>query len=809
MIEQNLHGTWDLSMINTQETYPIQIPGDNISALLENGVISDPYFRDNEKDLQWIGRKDWKFSKILTVDKEILKSNSIFLHFDSIDTCSEIFLNGALIGTTKNMFRRYRFDVKKHILEGKNKLEVIIFSAENKAIELQSQIDYKIPHCEYPIQSPSRNFVRKNQSHAGWDWGPCLMVSGLYGRVSLCGTPLERIEYSHNIIEKNGINWKVTTKIGIYSDVSGDCNINVQCHTSKKDKKITLVKGFQEIEMEIDIENPKLWWPNGCGEQNLYDLKITTTNDAVKKRIGFREIEVINEKDSSGINFYFKINGIDLYIKGTNWIPLDALPSRETNERLKHYLDSTKEANMNMIRIWGGGKYEDDFFYDYCDEIGLLVWQDFMFGCSMYPSDKEFLDEVKQEVEYQMLRLKDHPSIAIWCGNNENEVLFDYFKESDKKKEKYCFDYFKLNEETIGNTVKKIDPSRTWWPSSPWTCDNTFDDLTNQGDFHSWEVWQQCKSFDHFYTINPRFCSEFGFQSFSSPPVVKSFANKNDFNLTSPAVEHHQKNTAGNSIITNTIMRYFRFPESFEELLYLSQVQQAMAYTVASEYWRSLRPYCMGILYWQLNDNWPVASWSSIEYDGRWKPLHYAIKNYFRPQHISLIKKNETCVDLYAFNDSLEELNCSIVVEKRSFSGEIKDKLIFKANVPANSKKLIDTLEIETGNTNYFYTASTEIGYKIIENHLFVTEPKRCSILKNKITKEVRIDKEKLTVTLSSDVPAFYVFIECDNPNVKYSDNFFHLMPENNKTIEIHSTDNERLEIKDFKIHSLRNYKSN
>lgn len=669
-----LHGRWELNRLSDGTRIPIEIPGDNMSALYEAGAIPDPYYGKNELELQWIGREDWLFTTTFSLSVDFLDNHHLYLNFDCIDTFAEVRVNGTLVGTASNMFLRHRFNVKGQLKAGLNSLEVLIFSPEKRAAEAAEILPYPVPHSVYPVQSPGRNLVRKAQCHAGWDWGPCLMVSGLYGEISLNASPLERIESVHSNITRKEEYWEVEVITTIVSSGPGEITLSAACGGAGIREKVAVRRGSQEKVLRLEVKNPDLWWPAGHGEQPLYDLNVSTDNHALSRKIGFRSVQVVTEDDERGIGMVFRVNGRDIFCKGANWIPMDALPARESEARYEDLLGSAVKANMNMIRLWGGGKYEDDRFYEICDRLGLMVWQDFMFACSLYPADKEFLENVRRETEYQIQRLKDHPSIVLWCGNNENVGALGWFEESRENRDRYLIDYFKLNEAVVAETVKRLDPLRKWWSSSPSAGEGDFSDCwhdDSKGDMHYWSVWHEGKPFEAYYDVIPRFCSEFGFQSFSSPNLIESFTPADQRNITSPVMEHHQKNQRGNTIIATTLSRYFRFPESFEETLYLSQIQQALAITTAVEYWRTQRPRCMGALYWQLNDNWPVASWSSLEYGGQWKPLHYRARRFFAPRHLVLFQKEPGRIKIYGCSDEPEDLAGTLEIRRMAFDGSI------------------------------------------------------------------------------------------------------------------------------------------
>ncbi|WP_036827058.1 glycosyl hydrolase 2 galactose-binding domain-containing protein, partial [Photobacterium sanctipauli] len=487
---------------------------------------------------------------------------------------------------------------------GENTIEITLHRNDLEAAKRAERLPFPVPWAVGNNQIPHMNTLRKTQCHAGWDWGICLLVSGIYQSISL--TKVEQVRLSQVRTEQH---WQ--------SD--GSCQLDVivdfeQLTTTNSPTTLAITFdgnaynlplpisdiGSRQYRHSIAIAQPRRWWPAGYGEQALYSLDVQlygaighsqtiSHSQAVSKQIGLRELELDTQTDAIGSAMTFKVNGKAIMAKGANWIPLDALPSSHTPERYRQLLENAVAANMNMLRVWGGGMYEQDIFYELCDKLGLLVWQDLMFACALYPSTPEFLADVEAEVCDQVQRLNDHPSIALWCGDNEVIGAIGWYPESRANRERYVVNYDRLNR-TLAQVVKREDPSRRFWASSPCNGELDFGDAwhnDNKGDMHFWDVWHSGKSFDAYHSVKPRFCSEFGYQSWPSLPTVKTFAKPDEWNVTSPTFEQHQKNGRGNSIITEMFTRYFRFPSSFDNMLYLSQVQQALAIKTASEYWRA------------------------------------------------------------------------------------------------------------------------------------------------------------------------------------------------------------------------------
>ncbi|MEA1911146.1 MAG: glycoside hydrolase family 2 protein, partial [Spirochaetota bacterium] len=511
----------------------------------------------------------------------------------------------------------------------------------------------------------------------------------------------------------------------------------------------------------------------------------------------------------TGISMLFRINGRDIFAKGANWIPIDALPENETEEKYETLLNDVVDANMNMLRVWGGGQYENDVFYQKCDQKGILIWQDFMLSCALYPSHSDFLKNVEEEVTYQINRLKDHPSIALWCGNNEDIGALTWFEESRNNRDRYLIDYDRLNEGVVGRLVRSLDPDRRWWPSSPSAgegdySDNWHDD--SKGDMHYWSVWHEGKPFESYYDIIPRFCSEFGYQSFPGIESVKSYAGMDQLNISSPDMIHHQKNERGNSIITSSFIRYFRFPLKFEDFLYLSQVQQAYAIRTAIEYWRAMRPICMGTLYWQLNDNWPVASWSSIEYSGKWKLLHYAAKEFYKPVHLSVFSKDKKKIEIYGLNDTDKDISGLLLIEIMGFDGTILEKKEYKVKLNIDSSTKLNEYFISENldfRTNYFLIATFTSSEISTNNYSFLALPRECNLKKAVFKTKISEPGKNIEIQMNTDLPAFFVQPELEVLG-RFSDSGFLLLPGKTKTIIFKPDKNMEIE----KIESTLNIRN-
>jgi beta-mannosidase len=669
----DLSGPWTLTSADGDITAPITLPGDVHSALLAAGLIPDPYAGRNERDVQWVAEKDWAIERRFDVAPEMLEGDW-YLDIGSIDTVVSVYLNGVLVQDTDNCFRRYRPDVTEALKAGENALKVVIHSSIAAGAARQAVQPFFIPWHPGNSPIPNGNMLRKPQSHFGWDWNIAIAPLGIYGDIILRKLDVARIEHvTTRQFHHAGGTVDLYVTATFHAEEPGILSVHFALGEERVRLDIGISAGETQLTHMFRIETPVLWWPAGHGEQAIYAVRVETSTETVVRRVGLRQVELITDKDEAGSRFALKVNGREIFCRGANWIPADALPSRITPAGVRDLLQSAVDANMNMLRVWGGGFYEPDWFYDLCDEMGLMVWQDFMFACNLYPSTVDFLDNVAAEVDYQVKRLASHPSIVLWCGDNELVGALTWFDVSRENRDRYLVSYDRLNR-TIEVAMKKAAPDAPWWPSSPASGYLDFGDAWHadgSGDMHYWSVWHENKSFDNYRTVRPRFCSEFGFQSYTSMPVMKTFAEPKDMNIASPVMESHQKNAGGNERIAGTMFRYFRFPKDFASFVYLSQIQQGLAIGTAVEYWRSLKPHCMGTLYWQLNDTWPVASWSSLDYGGSWKAMHYMVRRFFQPVAVAAIpSKDGVTIGFSVVNDTLADVTVDLSIALLDMKGE-------------------------------------------------------------------------------------------------------------------------------------------
>jgi beta-mannosidase len=630
---------------------------------------------------------------------------------------------------------------------------------------------------------PDTNFLRKPSCHAGWDWNLAIMPFGAYGAVKLTklDDTLHVGEILINRVEITSHKANVFLTVNVHNCPDDEA---YELAVTIGEQKKTFVRkasfDWDPAQIMIEISDPKLWWPNGSGTPFLYELRASVGENFASRRFGLRELDLINEKDEVGARFAFKVNGKEIYCRGANWIPADALPSRATPELTRKLLQAAVDANMNMIRIWGGGYYEQDWFYDICDELGLMVWQDFQFSCNLYPADEDFLEEVRKEVQQQVNRLQHHPCIALWCGDNELIGALNWFPESRENRDRYLAAYDRLNH-TIQQAAEQRAQPINWWPSSPSPGLLSFGDAWHDdrsGDMHFWSVWHEGKDFEHYRDVSPRFCSEFGFQSYPSLHLIKQFAtSEEDLNIASEVMESHQKNKGGNARIAETMFRYFRFPKDFGNFVYISQIQQGLAMKTAIEYWRSLKPHCMGTLYWQLNDTWPVASWSSLDHGGHWKAMHYMAKRFYAPVAVMAIPDKHGGTTIKAVNDRLKAQKLTLELTIVDPAGKAQKLKSFTKTIPAD--KAVEIAKLKNADLPKGHVLIMDYqcadGSKGRVHH--AAEPyKALRFLDPQIAHKAEIKNGKLHISLSVKHLSLFTTAET-GVDGSYSDNVIDLLP--------------------------------
>ena len=782
-----LNGTWQLSAGHRSlESVDMQIPGTVLSGLLAAGKIKDPFYRTNEDATRALFWKDYVFTRTFDVDEELLAQQHIVLVCEGLDTLAEISINGTFLAKTDNMHRTWKFQAKKLLHPGKNEIQIVFRSVlrfiEDYPYEAHKKINY------IPCGSMKGNqLLRKAHSMFGWDWGPQTIDAGIFRDIYLQGYSHARIE-DIRIHQQHAKNVSVQTSITLSESVPGQ-KLCVELSEDGADKplqtKLCKTNADGVAAVDFVIENPKLWWPNDYGDQPLYIVRTTlldedgTSLESITRRIGLRTLTISQEKDEWGNEFAFCVNGVKIFTRGGNYIPDDCLYTRITEKKLDYILESCRRAHFNCVRVWGGGYYPSDAFYDLCDEKGLIVWQDLMYACNVYDVTDAFAENCRQETYDNVRRLRHHASLGLWCGNNEIESAWDHWGDFQKETPYLRADYIRLFEEVLQKAVQEADGETFYWHSSP-SSGGCFDnpDDANRGDTHYWDVWHGQKPFTDYRKYFFRFCSEFGFQSFPCAKTVNSFTLEDDRNIFSRVMESHQKNDAANGKMLYYLSENLRYPKDLTHLLYASQVLQGMAIKYGVDHWRRNRGRCMGTLYWQINDDWPAPSWSSIDYFGRWKALHYMAQKFYAPHAVSMTLEDHRC-HVYFSNESFETTEYSLTLSIRDLSGNVLETYETKGNSPAFSAietAVVDICSWEDQKDDVFLEAVIHTKDQKVLKDVETLVPYKYLNLKNPvISTEAEETNDAFILHISSDCFAPFVALDFDDADVIFSDNFFHL----------------------------------
>ena len=794
-----LDGSWALSGPRCRKRIPATVPGCVHTDLLAARVIEDPYYRENENDVQWIGESDWTYSRTFDVGPEVLARDRVVLRCEGLDTLAELRVNGQVVGRADNAFRTWEFDVRPALRPGVNLLAVRFHSVFGYAEKCQKK--RPLPDGDtgnYKI--PDRSWVRKSPCNFGWDWGPRLITCGIWRSISILSYDAARIS-DLAVRQDHSSPGVVRLDVDLAVEVIRPTRLWVRFRVEYEGRPV----GYHEADLvdghstaAIPIRDPRLWWPNGLGEQPLYHVVIEllddhgATLDTWTRRVGLRTLRLDRHADEWGESFQFAVNGVPFFAKGANWIPADTFVSRLARDDYSRLLRDAADAHMNMLRVWGGGIYEYDAFYELCDELGICVWQDFMFACATYPTfDGEFMRNVEAEARDSIRRLRHHPCLALWCGTNEIEqgLVGDQWNGRQMSWE----DYSRLFDDLLSRVVRELDPHRDYWPCSPHSPRGDRRDFNNPGcgDAHLWDVWHGREPFEWYHTSSHRFCSEFGFQSFPEPRTVESFTTRADRNITSAVMEHHQRSGIGNAVIVHYMLSWFRMPTSFESTLWLSQILQGLGIKYGVDHWRRNRPRVMGALYWQLNDCWPVASWSSVDWFGRWKALHYFARRFFAPIAISAVEDADAgCADLFVVSDSVESRRGRIRWVATTAAGRTVGEGDRSLRIPPQSARSVQRLNLrrllrQYGPRDLLVWIELLVDDVPVSSDLALFErPKHIDLPAAGITTSVQADDiGGFSITLKSRRPALWAWIEIDGVDARFSDNFFHLRPGVARTI--------------------------
>ena len=801
---------WQFREVGKTDWYNATVPGCVHTDLLANKLIDDPFYRDNEKKQQWIDKKDWEYRTTFKVTPATLAHRRVELVFEGLDTYAQVYLNEHLVLSADNMFRTWRVDAKPALQAGDNNLRIVFRSPINEILPVMAKINYQLPAPNDQGEKTSP-YTRKAPYQYGWDWGPRFVTSGVWRPVSLEAWDQVRIDNIQVLVKSvTPTAADLTANIEVEASEAGPATIlleNLHDKLVAEKRQVNLNPGINKITFNFFVAHPALWWPNGLGAQPLYSFRARglvngQIADEKTTRTGIRTLELRQQRDEAGQSFMFVINGIPVFAKGGNWIPSDSFPTRITKDKYRFLVKSVHDSNMNMLRVWGGGIYEADEFYELCDEMGILVWQDFMFACSMYPATPEFLDNVRAEAIDNVKRLRNHPSIVLWVGNNEIETGWMNWGWRQNLPASLWDDYKKIFLGVLQEVCAAYDPTRTYWPSSPHGGLEADPDSVRSGDLHFWQVWHAAKPFSDYEKQTPRFMSEYGFQSFPNIETVKSYTVPSDRDIESPIMLAHQRHPRGNQLVREYMLRDYAKPKDFESFLYVSQVLQAEGIRVGAEHLRRIMPHNMGSLYWQINDCWPVASWSSIDYYGRWKALQYYARRFYSELLISPTVQNGY-LKLFVVSDRTKPVPAQIKVTLMNFDGATLKSFVQDVTVaPLTSRSYFDLRVPElldgTDGKNAVVYAELLVNGKAVSTHDYFFAPfKELTFSKPTITTEVTRDRGGFKVKLATDKFAKAVYLAVAEHDGFFSDNYFDLAPGKEVTVEFRSS--EPLTLEQFK----------
>ncbi len=785
MKTQSLSGDWQFRQTGTADWSPATVPGGVHTDLLALGCIPDPFVGDNERRVQWVAEADWEYRLCFTAEPDLAAQPQVRLVCDGLDTLATVSLNGHPVGQADNMYRRYSWDIGSLLRDGENEL-LITFASPVQYVTAK-QAERPLPGVSQAI--PGGPHLRKAPCQFGWDWGPQLPPIGIWQEIRLEGMAAGRLDDVH--VRQHHAEDGVTLSAAITAERWTDEELTARLHVVAPDGRQWTTEAALDEEATIVnllIDRPELWWPNGYGAQPLYRVAVSLWRDNVEVdrrdyQVGLRTVELRQDEDQWGRSFEFVVNGVPVFAKGANWIPADSFPTRLTDETLESLIRAAAETHQNMLRVWGGGFYEEERFYDLCDRYGILVWQDFIFSCSIYPlDDAAFLENVRAEVVENVRRLRHRASLALWCGNNEMEwgwVDWGWGSQAALDGLKVAYDRF--FHHTLADWCAAEDPDTAYWPSSP-SSDTPFDNPNGQrqGDAHYWDVWHGRKPFTAYRDQFPRFMSEFGFQALPPLATIRTYADEADWNMTSYVMEQHQKNASGNSLMVGQMLDTFRLPRDFDSLVYLSMVLQAEGIRYGVEHWRRHCDRVAGTLYWQLNDCWPVASWSSLDYFGRWKALHYAARRFYAPVLLS-IEDDPPRQGVYVTNDLRQPWSGSLRWSLETLAGatlaagEEPVSAAPQATTPVKTFDLAAHVTDDNRRDLVFVAelwspdglSARQTAYFAPTKHLQLADPQ--------IATTTRAADGQLRVELQSRSLARLVEVALDGTDAVFSDNYFDL----------------------------------
>lgn len=795
---------WKFRKAGTNDEWLMaNVPGTIHTDLFNNGKIPDPFLGCNNLNLGWIDETNWEYQLKFNVDEYTFKNRHVDLVFEGLDTYADVYINDRLALNADNMFRKWVINCEKLLITGENSIRIVFKSGLNEVKLKAKEIPYILPGGEWA-------FVRKSPYHFGWDWGPRFISCGIWKPVYLQSwrdITIKDIQVHTDSIYRGDA--YLTAEVLISSARFQHIKIKVSegNHSlgSFKDRAGT---STSMIKVSFKIKNAKLWWSNGLGKPYLYNLNFLVEGENLTQtrfvNYGIRKLELVQEPDSIGRSFYFKLNGVPVFMKGANIIPRQSFLPSASKQKLKELLVDAANSNINMLRIWGGGAYEENRFYDLCDSLGILVWQDFMFAGSMYPGDSAFLQNLKEEVNQQVLRLRNHPCIALWCGNNEVDEAWhnwgwqQQYNFSKDDSAKIWNDYLKIFNQVIPDVLTKVDPQRPYWPSSPENGWGRKQSMT-EGDSHYWGVWWGFEPFEVYKSKVPRFMSEYGFQGYPDKNTVLAFSKDGKSIPDSAELLCHQKHPVGYQTISKYIQREGFNPKSLEQEVYLSQVVQSIGYRTAIESHRLAKPQCMGTLYWQLNDCWPVVSWSGIDYFGKWKAVQYTIRDAYKPILLtSHVEQGKVITN--AVSDYLEAKEGILNVQIINLSGDVVKSWQQTLTVKPNCSEQIFTTQynysIADLSSIFTYTEFRSNGVEAYNNYNFYCKPGNLKLQNPEIKTKIERGEDGDYIILSCKRPAFYVQLISPSQDFKVDNNYFNMLPNQEYKVKLLKGNTDGFEVK-------------